>query len=450
MKKNVAAAQPRPTTHEGAPADRITAEQQLRRSVLACMLWEDSFYESGVSIADRIMQLVPQVDPIKVGLLAVDAREQWKLRHAPLWLVLAMARAGGTHRRYSGAVLAEVIQRPDELSEFLALYWDGTDRRKSPNRKLAAQVKKGIAKAFAKFDAYALGKYRGGGVALRDAMFMVHPKPQGAEAGAAYAALAEDKLRSKGTWERELSAGEGAKTVEEKRARWQRMLASHKLGALALLRNLRNMIEADVPQGEIEAALERCNPERVLPFRFITAARYAPRLEPALEPLMLRCLEGREKLSGHTVLLIDHSASMRAKVSSKSEITRFEAACALSILARELCQRVTVIAFSELSWEIPPRRGFALRDALAQREFGNTRLGAAITAAVQQHKPDRLIALTDEESADPVPGIVRPGLLGYMVNVSSSENGVGYKKGWHHVTGWSEAILDYITAVEAA
>ena len=34
-----------PCTHEGAPAREIPAEQQLRRSVLACMLWEDQFYE---------------------------------------------------------------------------------------------------------------------------------------------------------------------------------------------------------------------------------------------------------------------------------------------------------------------------------------------------------------------------------------------------------------------
>lgn len=452
MKKNVAAAGPRLTTHEGAPADRISAEKQLRRSVLACMLWEDSFYESGVSIADRIAALVPQVDPVKVGLLAVDAREQYKLRHAPLWLVLAMVRAGGLHRRYAGSVLPEVIQRADELSEFLALYWGATDRRKVPKnrRPLAASVKRGLAAAFRRFDPYQLGKYRGGGVKLRDVMFLAHPKPHGADQAAAFAKLADRSLVSQGTWERTLSAGEGAKTTEEKRARWEEMLAGRKLGALALLRNLRNMIEVGVPQANIEEALRRCNPERVLPFRFITAARHAPRLEPALEPLMLRCLADREGLPGKTVLLIDHSASMKAKISAKSEMTRFEAACALAILARELCREVIVLAFSTRLWEIPPRRGFGLRDALAQGEYDNTLLGAAITASLAAHKPDRLIVLTDEESADPVPALLGGDLLAYMVNVSSSENGVGYKRGWNHVTGWSEAILDYIAEVEKA
>ncbi len=52
----------RPRTHEGAPAVAITPEQALRRSVLACMLWENEFYESGVAIAGRIRELVPKVE----------------------------------------------------------------------------------------------------------------------------------------------------------------------------------------------------------------------------------------------------------------------------------------------------------------------------------------------------------------------------------------------------
>ena len=48
-------------THEGPPARNISAELQLRRSVLACLLWESQFYEDGVEIAGRIAVLVPKV-----------------------------------------------------------------------------------------------------------------------------------------------------------------------------------------------------------------------------------------------------------------------------------------------------------------------------------------------------------------------------------------------------
>ncbi len=158
-------------THEGAPAKHISAEQELRRSVLACMLWEDQFYEDGVAIAGRIRELVPKVAAEKVAALAVEARTQMKLRHAPLLLVREMARLA-THRQLVAETLFRVIQRADELSEFVALYWS---EGKQP---LSAQVKKGLAAAFTRFDEYALAKYnRASPVKLRDVLFLCHAKP---------------------------------------------------------------------------------------------------------------------------------------------------------------------------------------------------------------------------------------------------------------------------------
>src|ERR1700722_9244353 len=75
----------RKLTHEGAPAAlHLTIEQQLRRSVLSCLLWEKEFYEDGVSIADRIVALAEQASPAMVAALAVEARSKFNLRHVPL------------------------------------------------------------------------------------------------------------------------------------------------------------------------------------------------------------------------------------------------------------------------------------------------------------------------------------------------------------------------------
>jgi 60 kDa SS-A/Ro ribonucleoprotein len=111
-----------PRTHEGAPARNLTPELQLRRSVLASLLWESQFYEDGVEIAGRIAELVPKVEAANVAALAVEAREQMKLRHAPLLLVREMARHA-THRRLVAGTLERVIQRAAELAEFVAIYW---------------------------------------------------------------------------------------------------------------------------------------------------------------------------------------------------------------------------------------------------------------------------------------------------------------------------------------
>ena len=132
-------------THEGSVAQRVDVKRELRRSVLTCLLWEDAFYEKGSEIAKRIAALVATNKPNDVAALACEARGAMQLRHAPLFLVRELAR-----RKGAGPLVAEslerVIQRADELSEFVALYW------KEKKQPLSAGTKRGLARAFTKFD----------------------------------------------------------------------------------------------------------------------------------------------------------------------------------------------------------------------------------------------------------------------------------------------------------
>jgi len=427
-----------PRTHEGAPAKQISPELQLRRSVLACMLWEDQFYEDGVAIAGRIRELVPKVPPEKVAALAVEAREKMKLRHAPLLLVREMARLA-THRHLVAETLTRVIQRADELTEFVAIYWS---EGKQP---LSAQVKKGLAAAFTRFDEYALAKYnRATPVKLRDVLFLSHAKPVDAAQAELWKRLVEGELATPDTWEVALSSG------ADKREAWERLLSENKLGALALLRNLRNMAEAKVSEQAIRDGLARMKTVRVLPFRFIAAARYAPQWEPELEKSMFRAFEGQSKLPGKTVLLVDVSGSMDVQLSRRSEMRRNDAAYGLAVLLREIAENVSIYTFSDRLVRVPSRQGFALRDALnASQPHNGTYLGQALKGIDEKY--DRLIVITDEQSHDPVPN---PKARGYMLNVASYQNGVGYGGGmhgfWVHIDGWSESTVEYIRAAEPA
>ncbi|HEY6304974.1 MAG TPA: TROVE domain-containing protein [Candidatus Angelobacter sp.] len=423
-------------THEGALARHITPELQLRRSVLACMLWEDQFYEDGVAIAGRVRELVAKVPAEKVSALAVEAREKMKLRHAPLLLVREMARLA-THRHLVAETLLRVIQRADELSEFIALYWS---EGKQP---LSAQVKKGLAAAFTKFDEYALAKYnRASPVKLRDVLFLCHAKPVDAAQAELWKRLVEDQLATPDTWEVALSSG------ADKRQSWERLLAENKLGALALLRNLRNMAEAQVPEQAIRDGLARMKTERVLPFRFIAAARYAPQWEAELEQAMFRALqgqtsEGQAKLPGKTVLLVDVSGSMDAPLARRSEMRRNDAAYGLAVLLREVAENVSIYSFSDNLVQAPARRGFALRDAInASQRHSGTYLGKALGEITEKY--DRLIVITDEQSHDAVPN---PKARGYVINVASYHNGVGYGQ-WTHIDGWSDSVIEYVRAAE--
>lgn len=156
---NLAAAQEKTYTHQGAVAHRINPEQQLRRLVLAHMLWEGEFYVDGKTIADQVRAAIQQVPATKVAEIAIEARERQKLRHVPLFICRVMAGLP-THRQVVAETLTRVIQRPDELAEYVSLYDPAYLKRGSGDRQtLSAQSKRGLAQAFTKFDAYQLGKY---------------------------------------------------------------------------------------------------------------------------------------------------------------------------------------------------------------------------------------------------------------------------------------------------
>jgi 60 kDa SS-A/Ro ribonucleoprotein len=426
MRFNIFAKRPR-VTHERAPAITLTTAQTLRRSVLSCLLWENEFYEDGQAIADRIAVLAELVDPRAVADLAIEAREQFKLRHAPLMLLTVLARTGAGTSLVSETI-QRVIQRPDELTEFLALYWrDG-------KRPLSKQVKKGLAAAFAKFDAYQLAKYdRDGPVKLRDVLFLVHAKPKDEAQAALWKQLAERSLPSPDTWEVALSGG------ADKKASFERLLAERKLGYLALLRNLRNMDKAEVDEALVkDAILARRGADRVLPFRFVAAARAAPRYEPWLDQALAETILEGPVFEGRTLVLVDVSGSMDARLSARSDLTRMDAAATLaSIIPGD----VRVFTFSNEVVEVPARRGMAGVDAVIRSQpHGGTWLGKAVTK-MNGVKHDRLIVITDEQSHDPVPAPV--AAKAYMVNVASNRNGVGHGD-WTRIDGFSEAILTFI------
>jgi 60 kDa SS-A/Ro ribonucleoprotein len=425
-------------THEGAVAQRVDVKTELRRSVLTCLLWEDTFYEKGNDIAKRIAELVKQSKPEDVAALAREARDKMQLRHVPLFLVRELARHKG-----AGPLVAEtleqVIQRADELGEFVALYW------KELKQPLSAGVKRGLAQAFTKFDAYQLAKYnRDAVVTLRDVLFLCHAKPKDAEQEAVWKKLVENTLESPDTWEVALSAG------KDKRETFERLLREGVLGGLAVLRNLRLMLASGVDPKLIRERLEK-GVARALPFRFVTAARYAPRLEDAIENAMLKGIAGFAKLTGSTGLVVDVSGSMDGVLAKKGETTRMDAAAGLAILLREKADAFCVATFSEQCVELPPRRGFALRDAITRSQaHSGTYLRRALGELYEKpewRELDRLIVITDEQSHD---GILRAWApKAYVMNVAPHKHGISYGNGWTHIDGWSERVLDYIVMAEA-
>ena len=452
MKLNTAVRPDPIFTHEGGRATPTDSFHELKRAVLTCLLWEDSFYETGSEVAKRISELIPKVKPEQVAALAAEARDRMNLRHVPLYLLNELSRIKGAGALVS-ETLGHVIQRVDELSEFLAIYWR---EKKHP---LSAGVKRGLARAFGKFDAYRLAKYdRESKIKLRDVLFLCHAKPKDEEQAALWKRLIEGTLETPDTWEVELSAG------KNKRETFERLIREGKLGGLALLRNLRGMLEAQVDEQIIRERLAQ-GAARAFPYRFVVAAKFTARIEDAIEDAMFKAVEKLDGLPGKTGLLIDVSGSMDYRLNSKGQSTtwfnhaevagveetsRIDVAAGLAILLREKAEQVLVATFSDSVVEVPPRRGFALRDAIQRsQQHGGTALRAALEnlkAHFAWKGIDRLIVITDEQSQDGCADAWIP--KSYLVNVAPNKNGVSYRNGWRRIDGFSERILDYIAEFE--
>lgn len=452
------------TNDAGTVVPTIAVDKQLRRLVLASMLFEDAAYIDGVTHAEAVKAAVAKADPKAVASLAIEARTKYMLRHIPLFLMRRLARTG----KLKAADLFAVIQRPDEIGEFISLYWKGG---KQP---LSNQVKKGIAMAFTDgpFSEYTFAKWdkNSAAVSLRDALFLTHPKPKTSEQEALFKKIANKELKTPDTWEVALSGG------ADKRATFERLMAENKLGALAFLRNLRNMRESGIAIEALASYGAKLDVSKVLPFRFVAAAKACPELRLLMQAMMLKSIQSQKKLSGRTILVVDTSGSMGAAIGYKSDMTRIQAAGAMAAIAKEMCEDVVIYATAgndgaRYHATVPisddgrrSLRGMDLVDYLSSHELRQKIGGGGIfftqamdyIANVEEGKPvDRVIVFTDEQDTSRSGRAYNPATAkrlapagrNYIINVGSNTNGINSAE-WETITGFSEAVFDYIKAVE--
>lgn len=249
-------------TYEGGKASRIGFDEKLQRTVLCCLLNEDTFYEDGESIKDRIKEYMGKVSTEFAIATLNKAKHEYHLRHTPLFMLTVLASQG----KLTKELVYSTVTRVDDITELLAMYL--ADGKK---KTLPKQLQKGLAMSFDKFDEYQFGKYKGNkkNVSLKDAVMLCHPKAPNDEKNALYKKIVDDSLATPLTWETELSAGKDKKTV------FENLLSTNKLGALALLRNLRNMEQAKVSQRAIADGISKMNVRGIMPYNFYTANKHS-------------------------------------------------------------------------------------------------------------------------------------------------------------------------------
>lgn len=325
----------------------------------------------------------------------------------------------------------------------------------------ANQAKKGLAKAFHNFNEYKFAKYdRDAAIKLRDVMFLCRPKPENQYEQTLFKKVADRTLATPKTWEVLLSTG------KDKKESWTKLITEGKIGGLAMLRNIANMRRASVDKKVIEEGLEKLKSSMLMPLDFLKANRMNPEFSRQIEDAMISSYANLPKLKGKTLFIVDVSGSMQAPMSAKSDFSRYDAACAMAMLAANQCEDYEIVCTAGNDYShtgahkhIPyPQKGFGIFKQIhdTNAEIGG---GGIFTRQCLEwcndkfkgQKFDRIIVFSDSQDCDlPARRVPKPfGTYNYICDVSAHTKGVNYRGAWTaEISGFSEHFITFIAAME--
>lgn len=448
----------------GHVAYSMTDKAKLVTQVLTSFFNENKFYgDNSVEIEETIKKVIKK-DPKFVSNLAVYARRKFNMRSITHVLTAYLAHET-EGKPYVRETVKGISLRGDDITETMAFYLSKF------GKPIPNSLKKGINDVLVKFDEYTLAKYKGNGktVKMRDLLCLCRPTPLSELQSQMWKRCLEDKLEMPVTWETQLSAnGNNAET-------WEKLIDSGKVGYMALLRNLANIIKAS-PKN-IDKVLERIqNPEAVrkskqLPFRYLSAYRTIQPIAgskalDALESAVDIAVENIPKIHGNTVIAVDVSASMHDKISSKSEIRCCEIALMLAYIANRICDNAYIYAFDTGLYKITVSKRVNIIDATLNTRIsgGGTDMSLPFQHMISDKiKADRVIIMSDN--------MCNSGVTWYNhKTVNTLANEYRAKTGnniWVHavdlqgygtqqfagertniIAGWSERVFDFINLAE--
>lgn len=345
------------TNHEGADAYALTPELELYTLVVTTN-FSDKFYEDNDERINRLRGLISKVSPEFVAQLAVYAREEMHLRSIPLVLAVELAGIHNNDNLVSRLVY-RIVQRPDEITELLAYYVAKNKRTETKKLgQLSKQIQKGLQKSYLKFDEYQFGKYdREGAITLKDGVFVTNPKTDDLDERELIRRIIDGELATPYTWETELSA------TTDKKATWEKLVESGRFPYMAMMRNLRNMLDAGVSNKTLETvAATLANEQNVmkskqLPFRFLAAYREIKGNNSPMTSTLLEALESAIRVSASNIkgfdidtnvaIACDVSGSMQTPISPKSKIENYDIGLVLGMLLQSRCKSVVSGMFGD-------------------------------------------------------------------------------------------------------
>lgn len=430
--------------------DAYKIEDELRLiSMLNTLKLEPQFYRSENQTMRELRDLIEKIalkDPYFVAQCIVYSRcvaeGMRSINHLAAALLAPFISGQDWAKRFYGLWNKKeqkggCIFRPDDMIEILSIF-------SSLNKvKLTNSMKKGFASAIEKMDTYTLFKYK---KSIIDVSNLVRPSSKLSKSTIevdkktykAIDALMKGLQVSADTWEvAQSGAGqEVAKAVREgklskakaeevlkeaKADNWEGLLKDNRLGILAAVRNIRNILQnprkdiidmlcellensTKIRQGKVmpyqlDLAVEVLNSE----FNTPNSRRIVQSLEKGYE---LAVPNLKELLPGDNLVIVDCSGSMSTSIrDSKNIHNTYRSTCCdkAALIAATIAKATNadIIRFGSMAeWcsYNPNNSVFSLAKSISNHSMGGTNLARAFELITRENKVyDRIFILSDNE-----------------------------------------------------
>lgn len=471
----------------GNKQEMKSLEQRAYELAVSTLIGRDTFYASS---EDQVSEFQNIVDSLvakgKFDFLAnlmLYARSEMNIRNMPIAGVDFMAKA--LHKQNKSypkfrQVVANTIQRVDQITDLLSLsIRDGKG-------KLPMAVKRGLSDAFNKFDEYQFAKYKGKSkeVSLVDAVRIVHPVPKSDKSSAIFSKIIADTLSVPKTWETALSIN-GQKSEEEKREPkeiWEELIDSKKLGYQAAIKNIRNMLEANVSyEHKVKLAkyiVANAANSKSLPFEYLEAlsaiSQFGDQVfnNALVEAIDASCVN-IPSLGEKVLVMLDTSGSMGGGYfgfdkDHKSAIYNAAFLTAAIASANKMADKFDLILFDSsaryVSLNTAEKVYSNFKYLMNLAKGGSTNFEAALNLASKSGKQyNTVFVLTDGEinafnsthygyhytNMNTAIESFAPKAKKIVINMEARESTpLPSRNGWIALAGWSPKIFDYIEALD--
>lgn len=449
---------------EGHAAYAMSDKSKLVTQVLTSFFDESKFYgDNSADMQKTIVNVIKQ-DPEFVSKLAVFARRVFNMRSVSHVLTAYLAHEN-EGKSYVRDTIKGVALRGDDLTEIMAFYLA------TFGKPISNALKKGVNDVIVGFDEYTLAKYKGSGkaVKMRDLLCLCRPTPKNDEQASTFKRCLENTLETPLTWETELSAnGNNAET-------WEKLIDSGKVGYMALLRNLSNIIKANPANiDKVYAKLQ--DPEAVkrskqLPFRYLSAYKTiqpiaSKKAFDVLENAVDAAVNNLPYLPGKTIIAVDVSGSMSDPISAKSDIHCCEIAMMLGTIANRICEDSEFYTFNTMlnKYPISTHSGIIETTLNNCHSSGGTDMSLIFSEMINKRiKADRIIILSDnmcnagmtfwnrttvQSLADKYRKQSNNDLWVHAIDLQGYGTQQFHGAKTNIITGWSEKVFDFILLAE--